>query len=124
MKPIEPPQLVKYGIVIYVPSKEAFNKSKVEIYYSPKNPLFSYAHCEESNSKIWEKKDTSFNKGSLYIYNTSNRLNKGFYQIKITMYDLYQTRLLEGSNTYGLLTKKDNLYIGLPYSTFDSILVS
>jgi hypothetical protein len=124
MKPISPQQIVKYGIVVYVPSKEDFNKSKIEIFYSPKNPLFSYTHCEDSNSKIWEKKDTLFNKGTLYIYNTSKPLDKGFYQIKITMYDNYQTKLIEGSNTYGLLNNKDNLYIGVPYSTFGPILLT
>jgi hypothetical protein len=124
MKPIKPPLIIKYGIVVYVPTRENFTKSKVEIFYSPKNPLFSYAICDDSSSKIWEKKDTSFNKGSLYIYNTSQELKKGFYQIKITMYDIYQTKVIEGSNTYGVLTNKDSLYIGLPYSSFEPIFVS
>ncbi len=124
MKPITPPSIIKYGIVVYVPSKDTFTKSKIEIYYSPNNPLFSYSHCAESTSKIWEKKDTNFNKGSLYIYSTSEALAPGFYQIKLTMYDNYQTKFIEGSNTYGILNKKDTLHIGLPYSTFGPILVN
>lgn len=124
MKPINPPNIVKYGIVIYVPSKENFNKSKIEISYSPKNPLFSYSHCEESSSKIWEKKDTSFNKGTLYVYSISQPLKIGFYQIKLTMFDNYQTKFLEGSNTYAVLQEKSNLYIGVPYSAFGPILVT
>jgi hypothetical protein len=124
MKPIAPPSILKYGIVIYVPSIEDFVKSKVEIFYSPKNPLFSYNTCEENNSKIWEKKDTAFNKGSLYIYNTDKSLKNGFYQIKITMYNLYQTKLIEGANTYAILNNKDSLYIGVPYSTFGPILLT
>jgi hypothetical protein len=124
MKPIQPPFIIKYGIILYVPNKEDFIKSKVEIFYSPKNPLFSYSHCEESASKIWEKKDTSFNKGSLYIYSTQRPLRKGFYQIKLTMYDNFQTKFVEGFNTYGLLKEKNTLHIGIPYSTFGPILVT
>lgn len=124
MKPIKPPSIVKYGIVIYVPSKENFNKSKIEIFYSPKNPLFSYSHCEESASKIWEKKDTSFDKGSLYIYSINQPLKVGFYQIKLTMLDNFQTKFLEGSHTYAVLQEKDSLYIGVPYSSFGPILIT
>jgi hypothetical protein len=124
MKPIQPPFIIKYGIVVYVPSKDDYNKSKIEIYYSPKNPLFDYSQCNEANSKIWEKKDTMFNKGTLYLYTTNEPLKKGFYQIKLTMYDNFQTKFIEGINTYGILKEKDTLHIGIPYSTFGPILTT
>jgi len=124
MKPIKAPQLISNGIAIYVPSIEPYNNTKLEIFYSAKNPLFSYSICEESPQKIWEKKDISFDKGSLFLYTTSNLLAKGFYKIQIVQSDSNQTRFLEGSHVYGLLKEKPTLYIGLPYSTFPPITVS
>lgn len=124
MKPITAPKLIDNGIVVYVPNKDGFDRSKIEIFYSKTNPLFSYSYCEESPSKIWEKKDITFDKGSLYIYNTSSPLKRGFYQIKLTMYDKFQTKILEGANTYGILKEKPTLYIGVPYSSFSPILLS
>jgi len=124
MKPIQAPSIINNGIIIYVPTKEDFLKSKIEIFYSAKNPLFSYSHCEPSPSKIWEKTDTSFDKGSLFIYATQNLLPRGFYRIKLTLYNLQQTKFMEGANTYAILTDKKTLYIGLPYSTFSPILTT
>lgn len=124
MKPIAAPSLINNGIVIYVPTQEDFRKSKIEISYSPKNPLFSYSHCEPSPSKIWEKTDTSFDKGSLFIYETDKPLEKGFYQIRLTIYDINQTKFIEGAQTFGLLKNKPTLYIGLPYSSFGPILAT
>jgi hypothetical protein len=124
MKPIKALSIIDKGIVVYVPSKEAFTKTKIDIYYSPKNPLFSYSYCEDSPSKIWSKKDNLFDKGTLFIYNTDKPLKKGFYKINLTMYDQSQTRLVEGSNTYAILKEKNTLYIGVPYSSFGPILLT
>jgi hypothetical protein len=124
MKPITAPKLLSNGIVVYVPTPAPYIKTKLEIFYSKKNPLFSYSFCEESPQKIWEKTDVAFDKGSLFLYTTSNPLAKGFYRIMITQYDKYQTQSVQGSKVYGLLKEKPSLYIGLPYSSFDPILVS
>jgi hypothetical protein len=124
MKPITAPKLIANGIAVYVPTVATFNHTKLEIFYSPKNPLFGYALCEESPQKIWEKKDTSFDKGSLFLYTTSEPLAKGFYKVQITQYNANQTEVREGFQVYGLLKEKPTLYIGLPYSTFGPILVT
>lgn len=124
MKPIKAPSIVNTGIVIYVPTQEDYRNCKLEIFYSPKNPLFSYSHCEPSPSKIWEKKDISYDKGSLFIYSTNKNLARGFYKIHLTIYNINQTKFIEGAQTYGLLKEKPTLYIGLPYSSFGPILAT
>ena len=124
MKPIKAPELLSNEIAIYVPTVEPYMNSKVEIFYSAKNPLFSYSVCEESPQKIWEKKDIAFDKGSLFLYTSSNPLAKGFYKINITQFNSTQTQFIEGSQVYGLLKEKPTLYIGLPYSTFPPISLS
>lgn len=122
MKPIKAPRLTENGIVLYVPPVVGFPNVKVEIFYSPKNPLFAWAYCEGSPQKIWEKIDTNFDKGIMFIYNRN--LLKGFYKVSISMSDENVTQILRGSEVYGLLKEKPTLYIGLPYSTFSTISVS
>lgn len=124
MKPIKAPKLLSNGIAIYIPTISPYINTKLEIFYSLKNPLFSYSICEESPQKIWEKKDTSFDKGSLFLYTTSEPLAKGFYKLNIKQYNEAQTQFIEGFQIYGLLKSKPTLYIGLPYSTFSTIIVS
>ena len=124
MKPIKAPQLLSNGIAIYVPTVSPYVSTKLEIFYSAKNPLFSYSICEESPRKIWEKKDTAFDRGSLFLYTTAEPLAKGFYRVNITQYNETQTQFIEGFQVYGLLKEKPALYIGLPYSTFPPITVS
>lgn len=124
MKPITAPELISNGIAVYVPAVSPYFQTKLEIFYSEKNPLFSYSLCEESPQKIWEKKDTSFDKGSLFLYTTSKPLAKGFYKIALKQYNETQTQFIQGFQIYGLLKEKPTLYIGLPYSSFPTILTS
>ena len=124
MKPITAPKLLSNGIAIYVPTPEPYNRTKLEIFYSKKNPLFSYSLCEESPQKIWEKTDVAFDKGSLFLYTTNKPLARGFYKVAITQYTNDQTQRVEGFKIYGLLKEKPTLHIGLPYSSFGTILVN
>ena len=124
MKPIRAPRLLQTGIAIFVPGIEDFSTVKIEIFYSPKNPLFAWSFCDESPYKIWEKMDQAFDKGLLFIYNTPTFLSKGYYKIKITMFNTDRSSSLIGSETYGILEDKATLYIGLPYSTFAPIQVT
>lgn len=123
MKPIKPPEIVNQGIAIYVPNIDNYEQAKIEIFYSPKNPLFAWSYCGDSPYKIWEKVDTQFDKGILFIYNSPTILPKGFYKINIRLLNRSGS-FLEGSKIYGLLTSKLNLHIGLPYSSFAPIGVS
>ena len=123
MKPIKPPILVQQGIAIYVPNINKYSQAKIEIFYSPKNPLFAWSFCDENPFKIWEKVDKQFDKGILFIYNSPTILAKGFYKIQLTLLSR-DGGFLEGSKIYGLLQPKANLHIGLPYSAFPPISVS
>ena len=124
MKPIAAPKLLEKGIAVFVPAIEGFSNIKIEIFFSPKNPLFSWSYCEESPFKIWEKSDISFNSGIIFLYKTTNDLSQGFYKITITATDDNRTGTITGSETYGILQEKETLYIGFPYSSFESISLS
>lgn len=120
MKPVKPTSIIDRGIVIYVPTIAKYKKVRIEIFYSPKNPLFSFSYCQEDETKIWEKLDENLGKGVLFLYTTRRRLKKGFYKIQLTAIS-EKGSVLTGSEVYGLLKAKDTLYIGLPYSSFEHI---
>ena len=120
MKPIKPLSLIERGIVTYVPSVANYTKVRIEIFYSPKNPLFSFSYCQEDETKLWEKLDQNLGKGVLFLYTTNRRLRKGFYKIRLTAITK-EGKTIKGEEVYGLLKAKDTLYIGLPYSTFEHI---
>ena len=120
MKPIAPPRIVRQGIAIYVPSLDKFTQAKIEIFYSPKNPLFAWSFCDENPYEIWEKLDYQYEKGIIFIYNSPTILPKGFYKIQITVLSNNGSSKT-GSKVYGLLTPKESLHIGFHYSAFPTI---
>lgn len=124
MKPIQAPKLLEKGIAVFVPALENYSHIKLEIFYSPKNPLFSWSFCEESPFKIWEKNDVSYDAGIAFLYKTTNNLDNGFYKIMITATSNGRDQQIRGSQTYGILNDKETLYIGFPYSTFAPISLS
>ena len=124
MKPIAAPKLLEKGIAVFVPAIQDFSNIKIEIFYSPKNPLFSWSDCEESPFKIWEKSDVSFDAGIIFLYKITNNLDQGFYKVTITATNNNQTEVITGSETYGILQEKETLYIGFPYSSFEPISLS
>lgn len=125
MKPIKAPSLIENGIVVYTPGVSGLDNIKVSIFYSPKNPLFSWSFCEESPFKIWEKQDKNYDKGILFIYRTNRPLKKGFYKINVKAFNDQYSNVLEGSQTYGVIQEnKNTLYIGLPYSSFGPINIT
>lgn len=105
---------------MYVPTVANYSKVRIEIFYSPKNPLFSFSYCQEDESKIWEKLDENLGKGILFLYTTKLRLRKGFYKVQLSAITA-DGNVLRGQEVYGLLKPKDTLHIGLPYSTFEHI---
>lgn len=120
MKPVKPTQILNRGIAIFSPSVNNYTKIKIEIFYSEKNPLFSYSYCQEDEKKIWEKTDQNFGKGVLFLYTTNKQLKKGFYKIKLIAITPENTTI-KGEQIIGLLKSKDTLYIGFPYSSFGHI---
>jgi hypothetical protein len=123
MKPIKAEKVVERGIAIYVPRIGGYTKAKIEIYYSPKNPLFEWSFCEDSPYKIWEKIENQFSKGVLFIYNSPTLLPKGFYRIQLKTINK-EGGVLQGSKTYGLIRPKSSLHVGLPYSSLSPITLS
>lgn len=123
MKPIKAPTLATQGIAVYVPSVNNYSQAKIEIFYSAKNPLFSWSFCSDSPYKIWEKLDYQYGNGVLFVYNSPTILPKGFYKIQITVMN-NNGELISGNLTLGLLEAKQNLHIGLPYSTYAPITLS
>lgn len=120
MKPIKAPPLVRQGIAVYVPSVANYTQAKIEIYYSPTNPLFPSGFCDNNPYRIWQKTDSQFGRGILFVYNSPTILAKGFYKIDITVVNKQQQRLT-GSRTIGVLKNKRTLHVGLPYSIFGPI---
>lgn len=124
MKPIKAPRLLQTGIAVYVPAISEFDLVKLQIFYSPNNPLFNWSYCDESPYLIWEKTDQNFDRGLLFLYNTNKALNTGYYKIDITMTNNSRDQTLQGSQVYGVLDRRNTLYIGLPYSAFPPIDVT
>jgi hypothetical protein len=123
MRPTPPPKMVDRGIAVYVPNIDNFQQAKIEIFYSPKNPLFAWSFCDENPYKIWEKIDYQYSKGILFIYNSPTILPKGFYKIQIALLNK-KGSVRTGARVYGLLNAKETLHIGLPYSAFPTIPVT
>jgi len=124
MKPVKAPKIIQNGIVIYTPAIGNFDLVNLKIFYSPKNPLFNWSFCDESPSLIWDKTDQNFDKGLLFTYQTKSALDSGYYKVSITMTSKDRTNTVEGSQVFGVLDKRNTLYIGLPYSAFPPIDVS
>lgn len=120
MKPVKATSIIDRGIAVYVPTIAKYKKVRIEIFYSAKNPLFSFSYCQEDESKLWEKLDQNLGKGVLFLYTLKRRLKKGFYKIRLTAVG-EDGRTLAGEEVYGLLKAKDTLYIGFPYSSFSHI---
>lgn len=123
MRPIKAPALVQQGIAVYVPNVADFTQAKIEIFYSPKNPLFGDGFCDNNPYRIWQKTDSQYGRGILFVYNSPTILPKGFYKILITVVNKKQQRLT-GARTIGILKDKPTLHIGTPYSTFGPISLS
>lgn len=120
MKPIKAINIIDKGIAVFCPSISNYSNIRIEIFYSPKNPLFSSVYCQQDEFKIWEKLDTNRGKGVLFLYNSTESLKKGFYKIYLRAQTQEDTTI-SGQETYGLLKPKNTLHIGLPYSTFGHI---
>ncbi len=123
MRPVAPPKMVERGIAVYVPNIDNFEQAKIEIFYSPRNPLFAWSFCDDNPYKIWERIDYQYQKGILFVYNSPTILPIGFYKIQITLLNKKGTTR-SGSSIYGLLNAKETLHIGLPYSSLPTISVS
>ena len=123
MKPVKATQIIDRGIAVFVPPSGDYTQVRIEIFYSPKNPLFSFSYCQEDESKIWEKLDQNLGRGVLFLYRQKRKLKQGFYKIKLTAITK-NTSTIAGEQIYGLLKAKDTLYIGFPYSSFEHIRLS
>jgi len=121
MKPIQAPKIIQTGIVVFVPAVIEFDLVRLQIFYSPKNPLFSWSFCDESPYLIWEKTDQNFDRGLMFTYQTRNALDSGYYKIDVTMTNNTRTEEISGSQIYGVLQQRNTLYVGLPYSAFPPI---
>ena len=123
MKPVTPIQIITYGIVVLSKGVSGYKYQKIEILYDKVNPNFSWDFCRSNPSVIWQQTTNRGNQNTLFVYTSSKILEKGFYKIVITAYNS-AADFKSGSLLIGLTQPKDSLYIGVPYSNYDSIVLS
>jgi len=121
MQPIDILPFLSKGITVFFPAIETNSRYliKLEIYYSENNPLFDWVNCSKSELKIWEQVIQGNPAGTLFLYQTDNTLNAGFYTIRGTMLSDQQPKV--GQLTVGLIQPTPYLAIGIPYSMYPPI---
>lgn len=114
MIPSEPPLIIDKGIAVYAPYLYE-GCLRVEIYFSPNNPLLSFMSCSNTQHKIWETTSSQSPTGTLFIYQTD--LTLGFYTVVLSNPSLNKS----GSLIVSILRPTKRVVVGLPYSIYPPI---
>jgi hypothetical protein len=123
MKLINPLEITKYGIVVYQQAVNNKNIINLKIFFTKVNPLFNWLTCDNGERLIWDKTISDSTDGTIFIYETRNSLEEGFYRIVVESYS-YNGQSKLGEKTIGVLEETDKIIIGLPYSIYDPITLS
>lgn len=120
MTPIEPIKIIDYGIVVFSKALAGYKYQRIEILYNKVNPIFSWGFCEQNQGVIWQQTTNRGNQDTLFVYTSTKILEKGFYKIVVSAYNS-AADFKSGNLLIGLTKPKDTLYIGVPYSNYNSI---
>lgn len=123
MIPVEPIKIIDYGIVVFSKAVTNYKYQRIEILYHKVNPNFSWGFCEQNRGVIWQQTTNRGNQDTLFVYTSSKILEKGFYKIVISAYNS-AADFKSGSLLIGLTKPKDTLYVGVPYSNYEPILLT
>lgn len=124
MQPITATPLPSKGIVVYFPDIPRIPSYflKLDIYFSPSNPLFHWVQCDNTSKLLWTTTTSKDRKGILFVYQTQADLPRGFYTLAATLMSNEQSK--KGTLTVGLPLPEAFLAVGVPYSTFPSITLT
>ncbi len=121
MNPIEPPFIINNGIAVFFPAMgNEVSLITLDIFYTKDNPIFAWAMCDTSQSRIWSKNIQQSPTGTLFLYELDKELPLGFYTIRATL-NRASSQPIKGQITVGVITPTPRLIIGLPYSIYPPI---